>query len=122
MPQLTDFEGTLLEGWESVYKMGQLSLWLMLALKDGAKHMAQIKQFIHTHAGALTADDKSVYRALRRYHAAGLVNFETVPNASGPDRKFYALSDVGQHVLEQFLVRNIHVFYDPTVRKLIEKG
>jgi DNA-binding PadR family transcriptional regulator len=123
MQKLTPFEETLLSGWESVYKMGQLSLWLMLALKDGAKHMAHIKQFIYvSSAGTLTADDKSIYRALRRYKEAGLIRFDIAPNASGPDLKVYSLTDIGQHVLEQFLARNIRTFYKPDIRKLIEKG
>lgn len=122
MARLTKFEETLLAGWESVYKMGQLSLWLMLALKDGAKHMAQIKRFISVHANSLTADDKSIYRALRRYHKAGLVAFETAPNASGPNLKVYDLTDTGRHVLDHFLARNVRIFYKPAIRNLIEKG
>jgi PadR family transcriptional regulator len=120
MQKLTKYEQTLLAGWESVYKMGQLSLWLMLALKDGAKHMAQIKQFIHASSGGvLTADDKSIYRALRRYHDSELVEFETAPNAAGPDLKMYSLTDIGERVLEQFLTRNVRIFYKPSVRNLI---
>ena len=123
MQQLTRYEQTLLEGWEAVYKMGQLSLWLMLALKDGAKHMAQIKQFIAENCdGVLTADDKSIYRALRRYRKSELVQFNSVANPTGPDLKMYSLTATGEHVLNHFLARNIGILYRPNIRLLIERG
>ncbi len=123
MKHLTNYEQTLLDGWESIYKMGQLSLWVMLALKHGAKPMSQIKQFIaESTAGVLTADDKSIYRALRRYDKAELIRFDTQANPSGPDLKVYSLTDTGERVLEQFLNRNIRILYKSKVRELIEKG
>ncbi len=123
MQKLTKYEQALLDGWEAIYKMGQLSLWVMLALKHGAKHMAQIKSFIHEACeGALTVDDKSIYRALRRYHKAELVRFDTQPNPSGPDLKVYSLTKTGERVLEHFLARNLRILYKPNVHELIEKG
>jgi PadR family transcriptional regulator, regulatory protein PadR len=123
MYKLTHYEETLLRGWEDIHKMGQLSLWLMLALKDGAKHMSQIKDFVELlTAGTLSADDKSIYRALRRYHDSELVGFKKVPSSNGPDLKVYHLTETGKHVLGAFLSRNIHLFYRPQIRKLIEKG
>ena len=123
MQGLTNYEQTLLAGWEATYKMGQLSLWVMLALKAGPKHMAQIKQFIGEASGSVvTADDKSIYRALRRYHDADLVSFEMQPSSNGPDLKVYTLTMTGRNVLGHFLQRNISVFYNPDIRMLVEKG
>ncbi|HSW79327.1 MAG TPA: PadR family transcriptional regulator [Candidatus Saccharimonadales bacterium] len=123
MKQLSKYEQALLDGWESIYKMGQLSLWVMLALKHGAKHMSQIKKFIgESTAGALTADDKSIYRALRKYDKAELIRFDTKANATGPDLKVYSLTETGERVLEQFLDRNVRILYKSKVRELIEKG
>lgn len=123
MDKLSNYEQTLLTGWESVYKMGQLSLWLMLSLKDGAKHMAQIRQFILNQSdGVLTVDDKSIYRALRRYNKSELIEFDTAANETGPDLKVYKLTETGAHVLNTFLERNVRVYYKPSVRTLIEKG
>lgn len=118
---LTGYEEKLLNGWEEVYKKGQLTLWIMLALKHGPKYMAQIKLYIsEATKNTLTADDQSMYRALRRYYDADLVGFTAQPGDSGPDRKLYNLSPVGIHVLQKFLDRNIiGVFYDPTNRNLI---
>ena len=65
---LSKYEETLLEGWEDVHKRGQLTLWILLALKDGPKHMQKIKRFISDITSmSISADDKSMYRALRRF-------------------------------------------------------
>ncbi len=123
MKHLNDYEQTLLQGWEDVHNKGQLTLWVLLALSDGAKHMSSIKEFISGMAKTLTPDDKSVYRALRRYRDSDLVEYQTVPSTSGPDLKIYSLSSTGKRVLASFLERNISgIYYQPTVRTLIEKG
>ncbi len=114
----------LLAGWEDVFKKGQLTLWIMLALKDGPKHMAEIKGFIEVAtSGTMTADDQSMYRALRRYYDAELVEYSTEPGDGGPERKVYALTSVGHKVLAEFLKRNVtRVFYQPRIKQLIERG
>lgn len=124
MKQLDDFESAILAGWEDVHHKSQLSLWILLALKDGAKYMASIKEFIaHATHQLILPDDKSVYRALRRFRDSDLVDYELMPNAGGPDLKIYQLTSTGTNVLESFLERNIiDVFYQPRNRKLIEKG
>jgi PadR family transcriptional regulator PadR len=120
---LDAYEQKLLDGWEDVFKKGQLTLWIMLALKDGPKHMADIKQFIHEATNdSLSADDKSMYRALRRYYEAELLSFINQPG-NGPDRKVYALTEIGHKVLRSFVTRNItEVFYKPHIKALIERS
>lgn len=108
MSILDSYEQKLLEGWEDVFKKGQLTLWIMLALKDGAKHMTEIKTFItKATKGTLSADDQSMYRALRRYHDAELIVFKQEPGKSGPDLKVYSLSSIGGKILNEFIDRNI---------------
>lgn len=123
MSGLNDYEQKLLSGWEEVHKKSQLTLWVLLALKDHPKHMASIKQFIEaTTHGTLTADDQSMYRALRRYHEADLVDFREEPSESGPDLKVYFLTTTGERVLSEFINRNIAgIYYEEAVRGLIEK-
>lgn len=124
MKQLDDYEEKVLAGWEDVHHKSQLSLWILLALKDGAKYMASIKDFISdaTHQ-LIQPDDKSVYRALRRFRDSDLVDFEMMPSAGGPDLKIYRLTDTGANVLDSFVKRNIiDVLYQPKNRKLIEEG
>jgi PadR family transcriptional regulator, regulatory protein PadR len=118
---LNDYERKMLEGWEDVFKKGQLTLWIMLAIKDGAKHMSEIKDFIFaaTH-GNVTADDQSMYRALRRYTDAELLEYTTEPGEGGPDRKVYNLTLSGLNVLQSFLQRNIvNTFYNSELKKLV---
>lgn len=114
----------LLEGWEDVHKKSQLTLWILLALKAGEKHMAAIKDWITDATDdTISADDKSMYRALRRLHDAGIVAYRQEPGNGGPDRKVYGLTSIGQRTLQTFLQRNIiGVLYKPTVRDIIEKG
>jgi len=112
----------LLEGWEDVFKKGQLTLWILLALKDGSKHMAEIKEFIYrTTNGTLSADDKSLYRALRRFADAEMVGFRLAPSGSGPELKIYSLSNTGLSVLDSFVKRNITaVFFNKQVKELLK--
>ncbi len=120
---LSKYETQLLEGWEEVYKRGQLTLWIMLALKNGPKYMADIKKYIESQTqNAVTADDQSMYRALRRYTEAEMVTFTAEPAQKGPDRKVYELTEIGTHVLEQFVVRNLHgLMQQPIVKTLIKE-
>jgi len=124
MDDLDDYEKKLLEGWEDVFKKGQLTLWIMLALKDGPKHMTEIKEFIYRSTnGSLSADDKSMYRALRRYYDTELVDFKQEPGKGGPDLKVYSISQVGIKVLNEFTGRNIlDVFFKPEIKSLIERS
>src|SRR5215475_10745581 len=95
-----EYARKLLAGWEDVYKKGQLTLWVLLALKDGPKHMAEIKAFLERATnGTLTVDDQSLYRALRRYDETELADYETAPG-NGPERKVYRLSKLGERVLQ----------------------
>jgi DNA-binding PadR family transcriptional regulator len=105
--KLGTYEQQLLEGWEAVYKKSQLTLWVLLALKDGPKYMAKIKEFIVLRSkGTITADDQSMYRALRRFHDADMVDFRE-QTSKGPDRKVYHLTDTGSEVLKAFIGQNI---------------
>lgn len=119
---LSHYEKELLVGWEEVYKKGHLTLWILLALKHGAKHMAEIKRFINAHTdGTLSADDKSMYRSLRRYEKADLVSFKTRASKNGPDLKIYQLTDTGKTVLDNFIKRNIiPIFFTKRVKELLQ--
>lgn len=118
-----DYEQRVLTGWEDVHNKGQLSLWIMLALKDGAKYMGLIKEFIALATNnQLLPDDKSVYRSLRRFKDSELVDYKLMPKTGGPDLKIYELTITGKNVLRQFIERNISgILYQPRIRKLIEQ-
>lgn len=119
---LNGYERQLLEGWEEVYKRGQLTLWIMLALQDSPKHMSSIKEYVEANTGnAVSADDQSMYRALRRYTETELVTYRSEPTERGPDRKIYQLTDTGSHVLEQFITRNISSLVNQPIIKRLTK-
>lgn len=119
-----DFKETLLQGWEDVYLKSQLTLWLLISLKAGEKHMAEIKSFVEQATNhRLSPDDKSMYRTLRRLTAGEMIQYVQKPAKKGPDYKVFGLTGQGQQVLHSFLERNIiSVFYKPELRTLIEKG
>lgn len=120
---LSKYEQSLLTGWEDVHKRSQLTLWLLLSLKEGNKHVAQMMQFIRTATDeTIVADQQSMYRALRRLSDADIVSFEQQPSNKGPDLKVYHLTVTGKQLLDAFARRNIiNVFYNPGVKALITR-
>lgn len=118
---LNCFEEKLLQGWEEVFKKSQLTFWILLSLKDGPKHMSDMKSFMTAKTnGLVEADDKSMYRALRRFADVDMVSFSLERNQNGPDRKVYQLTETGLQVLNNFAKRNIlNVYYKSDIKKLL---
>jgi PadR family transcriptional regulator PadR len=116
-----NLENKLLTAWEDVYKKGQLTLWVFLSLVDSPKAMADIKEFIASCTnGVISADEQSLYRALRRYTKAELIEFKEQAVRKGPNRKVYSLTPLGTQVTRAFLERNIvKPFYNKSVSKMI---
>jgi len=114
---------SLVYEWDEVYKKGQLSLWVLLSIYDGKKYAAEISQFMYDATnGTFEVKEQSLYRALRRFKAMGIVHIteEESPN-SGPKRKFYQLTDVGQVVLGTFVDLHIAPLTKPNIMKLLAK-
>lgn len=118
----TTYTSQLLQGWEDVFKKGQLTLWILLALHNGAKDMAQIRDYMAGSTdGQVSADDVSLYRALRRYYDNEIVDYTAAPG-KGPDRKVYSLTPIGHELLRSFVQRNIvNTLYKPENRQIIER-
>lgn len=120
--KLTTFEQRILDTWEEVYKKGQLTLWILLSLKHQPKHMTAIKKFI-TRAtnNSLSADDQSMYRALRRFAEMELITYREIPSTRhGPDLKVYSLTATGARVLNTFIKKNVTaIFYKKKIKKLL---
>lgn len=110
----------LLAGWEEVHKKSQLTLWILLALKDSAKSMTEIKEFAKLKTNNLIdADDKSMYRALRRFDSADLICSTIKNNPAGPDIKIWQLTDTGTWILKEFIKKNItDIFFEPNNKEL----
>ena len=117
-----DYEAQLVNAWESSYKQGLLTLWIFLALHDGPKSLADIRAYLLSASdNTIVADDKSLYRSLRRYYATDMVDFASQPSEhGGPPTKVYSLSVTGQRVLHQFPTRNISVLlHNQQIKELL---
>lgn len=112
----------LLTQWEESYKRGLLSFWLLLLLAQREAYPYEVKAAIEELSqNTISADENSIYRALNRLAESGVVNSEVIPSESGPNRRYFFLTDLGRELLERFITRNILVFEHPQVAELIQK-
>lgn len=112
----------LLTAWEETYKKGQLTLWVFLSLKDGNKYVDEIKSFVEEQSNqTMTCESQSLYRNLRKYQHIGVVDFETGEGNKGPERKYYFLTDLGKELLNQFVSRNINLFFNQKIKYLLNQ-
>jgi PadR family transcriptional regulator, regulatory protein PadR len=112
----------LLSAWEETYKKGQLTLWIFLSLKDGKKYVDEIKTFVEKHSKlTMTCESQSLYRNLRKYQHVGVVDYETGIGNKGPERKYYFLTELGHNLLDNFIKRNINLFFNKRINNLINK-
>lgn len=112
----------LLAQWEETYKKGLLSFWLLLLLAQRRAYPYEMKDAIkELSQNTISADENSIYRALKRLAQSGVVDSEVQPSKSGPDRRYFFLTDLGQELLVRFVSSNILVFQHPVVADLIQK-
>ena len=114
----------LVADWNDVYKKGQLTLWVLLAIYDGKKYATQISSFMSEATnGEFEVKEQSLYRALRRFDDMGLVQItlEESPN-SGPKRKYFQLTEVGETVVGKFVTLNIAPLLQPHIMKLLQSA
>ena len=106
----------LLAQWESVYKKGLLTFWILLLLHERPMYVFEMGQALETASqGTMSADERSLYRALRRFEWSGFVESEWQDSDVGPQRRYYRLSALGAELLRRFTERNILVFQEPEV-------
>ncbi|MGD8456176.1 MAG: PadR family transcriptional regulator [Anaerolineales bacterium] len=111
----------LLNQWEESYKKGLLSFWILFSLTQRSMYAYEMKEeIIKFSQGSISADDNSIYRALRRFTTAGLIEGMMSPSPSGPDRKYFSLTPRGTDLLRQFIERNILVFQSEDLIKVIQ--
>lgn len=111
----------LLTQWEESYKKGLLSFWILFSLTQRSMYAYEMKEEIDKFSqGSISVDDNSIYRALRRFTAAGLIKGKTSPSPSGPDRKYFSLTSLGTTLLREFIERNILVFQSEQLIKAIQ--
>ena len=85
--------------------------------------MSEVKVFILDLTNrTIEVDDKSMYRALRRFEDIGLIEYNLKDNLSGPKQKVYRLSMSGVNVLKTFIDRNINgIFLREDIRRLLNE-
>ena len=111
----------LLDQWESVYKKGLLTFWVLLLLHERPSYVFEMgQQLVSISQGSISADEKSLYRALRRFEAMGVVESSWQPSDVGPRRRYYGLTDLGTALLRQFAQRNVLIFREPAVVDRLE--
>jgi len=69
--------------------------------------------------GTISVDDNSIYRALNRFESTGIVKSELQQSSTGPQRRYYSLTNTGKTLLTEFIKRNIQVFETPSVSERI---
>jgi PadR family transcriptional regulator PadR len=111
----------LLENWESVYKKGLLTFWMLLLLNEKPCYPYEMSaEVTRLSEGMISADGNSIYRAVSRFEEMGLVVSQSGESQLGPSRKYYRLTDDGRGLLRMFIERNILIFQHPAVAERIQ--
>ncbi len=111
----------LLENWESVYKKGLLTFWILLLLDEKPCYPYEMSaEVMRLSQGTISADDNSIYRAVSRFEEMGLIVSERGESQLGPPRKYYRLTENGRELLRRFIQRNILIFQHPAVAERIQ--
>jgi PadR family transcriptional regulator len=112
--------GELLNKWEEAYKKGLLSFWILLLLYERASYPYEMSAEVSKISqGTISVDDNSIYRALNRFESVKIVKSELQQSNSGPQRRYYSLTNTGKALLTEFIQRNIQVFETPSVSERI---
>jgi PadR family transcriptional regulator PadR len=115
-----DDVGELLIKWEDNYKKGLLSFWILLLLYERPSYPYEMSaEVAKISEGTISVDDNSIYRALNRFESVGIVKSELQQSNTGPQRRYYSLTNRGKALLTEFTQRNIQVFETPSVSERI---
>jgi PadR family transcriptional regulator, regulatory protein PadR len=113
--------GDLLSKWEESYKKGLLSFWILLLLYERPSYPYEMSaEVAKISQGTISVDDNSIYRALNRFESVGIVKSELQQSNTGPQRRYYSLTQKGLGLLTEFIQRNIQVFGLPPVEERIQ--
>jgi PadR family transcriptional regulator PadR len=111
----------LLGTWEETYKRGLLTFWLLLVLHERPTYPYEMNAAIRELSGdTISANDNSIYRALTRFEALGLVASITKDSPSGPARKYYSLTHAGLRLLATFIERNMLILQAPATTQRMQ--
>jgi DNA-binding PadR family transcriptional regulator len=118
----TAYTNHILTTWEQTFHKGQLTFWILIGIKESPKCLEEIQLFIKENTNNIIVfDEQSIYRALRRFYDVELVDFELRDSERGPQRKYFSLTKIGSCVLNQFVDRNIKLFYNKSLQNILNK-
>ncbi len=110
----------LLTKWEETYKKGLLSFWILLLLYERSSYPYEMSaEITKISQDTISVDDNIIYRALNRFESVGIVKSELRQSSTGPQRRYYSLTDMGKRLLAKFIQRNIQIFGTPSVSERI---
>ena len=81
--------------WAAQMRKGLIELCVMAALRGGDAYGYEILQRL-ARAEALTISESAVYPILARLAAEGMVKVRVAPSPSGPPRRYYRLTSLGE--------------------------
>ena len=111
----------LLSQWEEAYKKGLLSFWILLLLHQKEMYAYEITAVIFEMSQeTMKADEKSIYRALKRFEDNKIIQSTVRKSAVGPPRRYFSLTTLGKTLLIKFCQRNILIFQSPDVAAAVE--
>ena len=73
-------------------------------------------ELIQVSRASLSADERSIYRALKRFEDLGLVETQWQVSEIGPNRRYFQLTPTGRELLRRFVKRNILLYQDPEIQ------
>ncbi|MAK63774.1 MAG: PadR family transcriptional regulator [Maricaulis sp.] len=98
---MTDAEmDGILERWSSQARKGYFEMLLLARLKAGRAYGYQIVATLKQAPGFENLAEGTVYPVLTRMKKDGLVTAEWVAEDTGPPRKYYTVTDLGERTLE----------------------
>jgi len=116
------YERKLLADWEDVFRQGILTFWVFLALAENRLSVPEIKREVERLSkGTYSAAEQTLYRLLRKQYDLELVDYKEVASANGPMKKIYSLSPLGNRLLGEFTRKNISLFHQKEIIKIIAK-
>lgn len=101
----------------ALWLRGVLDLCLLAALRDRDRYGYELAQLLE-NVGLGRIKGGTLYPVLRRLADSGLVTTDWRPGASGPGRKYYALSPTGIALLERQSA--LWLTFDDAVRTVLD--
>jgi PadR family transcriptional regulator PadR len=91
-----------IENTKAQMRKGVLEFCILSVLSDGDAYTSDIIN--HLKEAKLIVVEGTLYPLLTRLKNAGLLNYRWEESTSGPPRKYYGLTEIGQHSLSELRI------------------